>query len=60
MFKRESVTTIVDDSKEQTRVRRVVMIGRLGPGLAKFTVAASIIDPLIVETSGEELSDESA
>lgn len=45
---------IVDDSNEKHRTRRMVFVGKKGPGVAKVVVTASFAKTIDVQ--GEEVS----
>ena len=46
---------IVDDSNEKPRERRMVFVGKFGPGIAKVVVTATFAKT--IETIGEDVSD---
>ncbi len=46
---------IVDDSNEKPREKRMVFVGKLGPGISKVVVTATFAKT--IETIGEDVSD---
>lgn len=47
---------VVDDSQTNVKTRRIVAVGKFGPGLANVVVVASFAEA--IDTHGEEVSNE--